>query len=97
MATIAEFFLAIRVNTHLGVSPSSLYRITTQIETLILQYQQTHAGRDAGGIQIIAGADETFFDQVVLVMMDLDSGFIVVEEAAADRTFLTWQERVRQA
>jgi hypothetical protein len=97
MATIAEFFLAIRLTTHVGLSARSLARIATQIEDLILRYEQVHRPSTANGLQVIAGADETFFDTVVLILMDLDSGFILAEERAADRTFLTWQDRARQA
>jgi hypothetical protein len=97
MPTMAEFFLAIRLTDHVGTSRRSLARITALIEDLILQYEQTHASAQAPGIAIIAGADETFFDQVVLILMDLESGFILVEEAADDRTFLTWQDRVHRA
>jgi len=97
MGTIAEFFLAIRLTTHVGASPRSLARIAGQIEDLILRYEQIHGAPKATGIQIIAGADETFFDTIVLILMDLDSGFILAEETADDRTFLTWQARARQA
>jgi hypothetical protein len=97
MPMIAEFFLAIRLTTHVGVSPRSLARIATQIEELILQYEQVHGTSKANGIQVIAGADETFFDTVILILMDLDSGFILAEVMTEDRTFLTWQDRARQA
>lgn len=97
MPMIAEFFLAIRLTTHVGVSPRSLARIATQIEDLILQYERVHGASKATGIQVIAGADETFFDNVILILMDLDSGFILAEVMTEDRTFLTWQDRARQA
>ena len=97
METIAEFFRAVRLTTHVGVSARSLARIAAQIEDLILRYEQEHGATKAGGIQVIVGADETFFDKVVLILMDLDSGFILAEEIAEDRTFLTWQDRTRQA
>lgn len=97
MDTIAEFFVLIRVHTHLGVSPRSLFRVTAEIETLILQYQTHHPPPKSGEVQVIIGADETFFEAVVLVMMDVCSGYIFLEEPAEDRTFLTWQERARHA
>ncbi len=97
MPTIAEFFLAIRLTRHVGVSPRSLARIATQIEDLILQYERVHGASKATGIQVIAGADDTFFDKVILILMDLDSGFILAEVMTEDRTFLTWQDRARQA
>ncbi|NJN48315.1 MAG: hypothetical protein HC808_19605 [Candidatus Competibacteraceae bacterium] len=38
-----------------------------------------------------------FFDQVILVMMDLVSGYIVLEEPAEDRCHATWRARAEQA
>ncbi len=46
---------------------------------------------------MIAGADETCFDRVGLVMMDLVSGYRVLEEAADHKTYGTWQERTQAA
>lgn len=97
MGTIAEFFILLRLDTHLGVSPSSLFRVTSTIEQVILSYKDTYEQQKDGLIQAIVGADETFFEQVILVMMDLSSGYILLEEPAADRTFLTWKERAQQA
>ncbi len=97
MGTIAEFFRLIRLDRHLGVSPSSLYRLTTRIEALILEYKETYEQRKEGVTQVIVGADETFFDKVILVMIDLGSGYILLEEAADDRTFLTWHEKAHDA
>ena len=93
MDTIAEFFRLIHVDRHIGVSASSLYRLTTRIEAIILEYKETYEHRTGDVVQVIVGADETFFDNVILVMIDLGSGYILLEEAAEDRTFLTWQEK----
>jgi hypothetical protein len=97
MGTIAEFFILLRVDTHLGVSPSSLFRLTSKIEQLILAYKETYEQKKDGLAHAIVGADETFFEQVILVMMELSSGYILLEEPAADRTFLTWKEKAQQA
>jgi len=93
MDTIAEFFRLIRLDRHLGVSASSLHRLTTRIEALILEYKDTYEHRTGDVVQVIVGADETFFEQVILVMLDLGSGYILLEEAAEDRTFSTWHEK----
>ena len=97
MGTIAEFFILLRLDTHLGVSPSSLFRLTATIEGLILTYKETYEQQKEGLAHAIVGADETFFEQVILVMMELSSGYILLEEPAADRTFLTWKEKAQQA
>ncbi|TVR66451.1 MAG: hypothetical protein EA420_01660 [Candidatus Competibacteraceae bacterium] len=97
---ISEFFHRIRLERYLAVSPSALRSLRTQMEDVILAYpteQEQRLGQEGRRREIIAGADETFFDEVVLVMMDLGSGYLVLEEAADDRTYGTGQERVRAA
>jgi hypothetical protein len=97
---ISEFFHRVRLERHLAVSPSALRSLRTQMEEVILTYQaeqEQRLGQAGRRLEIIAGADETFFDQVVLVLMDLASGYLVLEEAADNRTYGTWQERVQAA
>lgn len=43
------------------------------------------------------GADETFFEQMVLVLLDLPSGYIFVESQTSARDYPTCLERVQQA
>ena len=97
MGTIAEFFILLRLDSHLGVSPSSLCRLTSTIEGVILTYKETYEQQKDGLAHAIVGADETFFEQVILVMMELSSGYILLEEPAEDRTFLTWKEKAHHA
>ena len=97
---ISEFFHRVRLERYLAVSPSALRSLRTQMEAIILAYQgeqERRLGQTERRLEIIAGADETFFDQVVLVMMDVVSGYLVLEQAADDRTDGTWQERVQAA
>ena len=97
---ISEFFHRIRLECHLAVSPSALRTLRAQMEAVILAYpveQEQQIGQTARRVPIIAGADETFFDQVILVMMDVVSGYLVLEETADNRTYGTWQERVQAA
>jgi DNA-binding transcriptional ArsR family regulator len=98
---LSEFFHRVRLERYLAVSPSALRSLRTQMEAVILAYsveQEQRFGQTGRRLEIIAGADETFFDQVVvLVMMDLVSGYLVLEEAADNRTYDTWQERVQAA
>ena len=87
---ISEFFHRIRLERHLAVSPSALRTLQAQMEAVILAYpaeQEQRLGQAGRRLEIIAGADETFFDQVVLVMMDLVSGYLVLEEVADNRTY----------
>jgi hypothetical protein len=94
---LSEFFQLIRVDTHLAVSPSSLCQLVARIETVILAYKERYEVSHTSMVQAIVGADETFFEQILLVMVELSSGYILLEEAAEDRTFLTWQDRATRA
>jgi hypothetical protein len=70
---IAEFFQRVRLAPYVGGSPTALGQLLAQMEEAILAYQiaQEARWREMGQrVDIIAGVDETFFDQVVLVMMD---------------------------
>ena len=95
--TLSLFFHLIRIDTHIGVSPTSLRKIMSRMEGQILQFNEickqksdTHDRE----IKITAGLDETFFEQMILVLMDLNSGFIFLEEFSAQRTFITWKDRI---
>lgn len=97
---LSAFFHRVCIDGHVASSATALRGLRDQMEAIILAYgdeQARHYQQPAAGVEICAGADETFFDQVILVMMDLVSGYIVVEEFAEDRTYATWHERVQQA
>jgi hypothetical protein len=43
---------------------------------------------------IIGAVDETFLQRLILVFMDLASGYLLMEEVAVDRRFDTWYSGV---
>jgi len=92
---LAHFFKLIRINTHVGVSPSVLRQQMSHIETLLPLFQQ-QCEKDAS-VQprsIVAAMDETFFgDFLILVLMDLSSGYLLLEDISHDRRFDTWLEK----
>jgi hypothetical protein len=45
---------------------------------------------------VIGAVDETFLQQMVLVFMDLATGYVLVEEVAADRSYATWCDRTNE-
>ena len=95
---LSEFFQRVRLGRYLGSSPTALRQLRTQLEEAILAYQTEQGAlrrQAAQDVTICAGADETFFDQVVLVMMDLGSGYIGLEETTEDRCYVTWHDRVQ--
>lgn len=50
-----------------------------------------------GEIRPVSGAaDETFLQRMVLVLMDLATGYVLMEEVAAARSFDTWYNRTNE-
>lgn len=92
---LSEFFQLIRINTHVGVSESGLRKQLTRMEACIAAYQQQCESSASPPMpDRTVAMDETFFRQLlILVMMDLPSGYILLEESAPDRGFDTWNTR----
>ena len=67
------------------------------MENLLPQFQGMCETRQAGkGAKAVLSGDETFFsDLMVLVLMDLPSGYLLLEENAGDRSFTTWLNKAR--
>jgi hypothetical protein len=95
--TISEFFSHLRLETHVGYSPSALRGVMQRLEAVILAIGQRwqEEGRRDGEVRPVVGAvDETFFERMMLVFLDLGSGSLLFEEVAEDRTSAAWQARV---
>lgn len=96
--TISEFFGRLHLETHVGCSPSAVRRLMQQLEQTIVE---TTAAWEQDGIDhaeirpIIGAVDETFLQRMMLVFMDLTSGYLLVEEVARDRTYDTWHGLVQ--
>ena len=90
--TLSQFFKTIRIDKHVGVSPTVLREQITKIEILLPQFQAECENSIAKQTRkIVAGLDETFFGEfMILVLMDLRSGYLVLEEITEDRCFDTW-------
>ncbi len=96
---LSKFFHLLRLQQHIAVSPSALRRLRNRLEEKIIEYQlhlQSHLKQSGREVEICAAADEKFFDQVVLVMLDLPSGYILVEELTENRQYSTWQLSAQQ-
>lgn len=96
--SISSFFYRIHLEKELAVSPNALLVLTRRLENLVIEYGQSQEGGQAGKVRdIIAAGDETFFkDRILLVAMDLGSGYLLMEEDASDRTFETWSKKLKQ-
>jgi len=97
---MSEFLKRIRVDTHVGSSPSALRNMVRQIEKALADFQREQeaqqAEQEGETREIVASGDETFFnDEMVMVLMDLISGYLLVEEEAVDRSYKTWDAKVQ--
>jgi Family of unknown function (DUF6399)/Winged helix-turn-helix DNA-binding len=97
--TLSEFLGRLRLEGHVGCSPSALRTVMHTLERLLLE---TAAGWEKEGIAhgeirpIIGAVDETFLQKMMLVFMDLATGYVLMEEVAADRSFDTWFDRANE-
>src|SRR5436853_1951134 len=97
MDTMSEFFARLHLETQVGCSPSALRGVMQALEAVLLEtavaWEQD--GRTRGEVREIIGAvDETFLERMMLVFMDLSTGYLLLEEVAEDRTYATWQALV---
>src|SRR5499433_3877105 len=96
--TLSEFFSRLRLEGHVGCSPSALRTVMHMLERLLLETAAAweKAGIAHGEIRPVIGAvDETFLQRMMLVFMDLATGYLLMEEVAADRRFDTWFDRAK--
>ena len=93
--TLSHFFKMVRVDTHVGVSPSALRTQLNNMERLLPRFQDECEQRiKKEPRKIVAGLDETFFgDFIILVLMDLRSGYLLLEDITEDRCFDTWHKK----
>lgn len=99
LETISEFFLRLRLTTQVGCSPSALRGVMQALETALLETAEAwEQDGCAGGEmrEIIGAVDETFLERMMLVLMDLATGYLLLEEAADDRTYPTWKALVEE-
>lgn len=93
---ISLFFEVINIIAFVGLSKSSVDRLKHSMMEMLQVYQaelQPILNKLALDISIVAGADETFFDRfMVLLFMELSSGYILVEEIASNRQASTWRK-----
>lgn len=97
--TLSEFFGRLRLEGHVGCSPSALGNVMHTLERTILATAAVweKEGIAHGEIRPVIGAvDETFLQRMMLVFMDLCSGYLLMEEVAVDRRYDTWYDRVNE-
>ena len=91
--TLSEFFCRLHLEAHVGCSPSAIRQVMHALERILLD---TAAAWEQEGIAhgeirpVIGAVDETFLQRMMLVFMDLASGYLLMEEVAVDRSYDTW-------
>ncbi len=99
--TISQFFKDLRIGTHVGVSPTAIRSQRLRIEQLIIQYgkqYQEEGITNCDQLEIIGGVDETFFKEImILLAMDLRTGYILSEKTSEHRKYDTWKEQLESA
>jgi hypothetical protein len=96
--TISEFFARLHLETHIGCSPSALRSVMHTLEQTILEtiVAWEQEGIAHGEIRpIIEVVDETFLPRMMLVFMELASGYLLMEEVTVERTYDTWDGLVK--
>lgn len=97
---ISQFFKRVRLDKQFGASPTSIQTMIKRIECLFATYQQEQEEQqrqEGKSRDVIIGGDETFFARfMVLVLMDLPSGYLLMEEVATDRSYETWKEKAKK-
>src|SRR6516225_693073 len=91
--TLSEFFGRLRLDAPVGCSPSALRTVMHLLERLLLDTAAAweQEGIAPGEIRPVIGAvEETFLQRMMLVFMDLATGYVLLEEVAADRSYTTW-------
>jgi IclR helix-turn-helix domain len=86
--TISELFSRLRLEAHVGCSPSAMRGVMHGLEHAIVEIAAAweREGVAHGEIRPIIGAvDETFLQRLMLVFVELTSGYLLVEEVAQDR------------
>ena len=82
--TMSEFFARLHLATQVGCSASALRGVMQTLETVLLETAATweQDGQTPGEAREIIGAvDETFLERMLLVCMDLTTGYLLFEGA----------------
>ena len=95
---LSIFFTFLRLNKHIGVSPSTIKKYCEKACELFDKYQQEQEEKHQLGepLKIVGGIDETYFNTMILVLMDLSSGYIFIEEESGDKSYETWLEKAKK-
>lgn len=97
VGALSQFLKALRLELHVGCSPSALAHLKQQMKDRLEAYAAAQAEhcQPRSGQGICVGADEVFFGLPVLVLAELGSGYLLTEVQVADRSYETWKEQIQ--
>jgi len=86
---LSDFFHILRIEDHLGVSESSVQKLLKNIESLLPEFQKLcEESVVKKSRKVVVAMDETFFGQfMIMVVIDLKSGYLLLEDIADDRCY----------
>jgi hypothetical protein len=88
---VVAVFKLIRIHDHVGVSESALRTQIQQMELLLPQFQAAcEQQANTQKRKAVVAMDETFSVSFDLVLMDLSSGYLLLEDISDDRCYETW-------
>ena len=89
---LSRFFRQIRIDTHVGVSATATLGLLNRMENLLIYFQDfCEKSLPPATRKSVLAMDETFFGSLlILVLMDLSSGYLLLESIADDRSFDSW-------
>jgi Family of unknown function (DUF6399)/IclR helix-turn-helix domain len=99
LGTISEFFVRLHLATQVGCSASALRGVMQALEAALLETAMAweQAGQAPAEVREVIGAvDETFLERMILVCMDLPTGYLLLEDVAEDRTYATWKALIEE-
>ncbi|MDQ6998470.1 MAG: DUF6399 domain-containing protein [Mariprofundus sp.] len=93
---LSDFFHMLHIEEHVGVSESSVQKLLRNMEGLLPEFQkQCEQSVAKKPRQVVAAMDETFFGQfMIMVVIDLKSGYLLLEDIADDRCYETWHSKI---
>ncbi len=95
---LSSFFIFLRLDKHIGVCPSTIRNYCTKACELLEEFQEKQEERipPNKSLKMVGGVDETYFEEMILVLMDLASGYLFVEEKSEDKSYETWLEKAEK-
>ena len=95
--SLSRFFKAVHLESHVGISASALRALKGRVQQSVIDYGAAQAAQcqPTNGQGICVGADETFFELPILVLIELSSGFIFTEVKSETRSDRSWVEQLQ--